>query len=135
MNMVQKRSILLPIGLTLSLGITGAVGFGAYRTKSLERARESGIQKLVDRFRACPDRYRATGECHSPPEIVRMRTDADAKRRQGKHGEAGLLYAKLGMGNEAREMAAECDRRGDKAGSKAIVDEMAVREEAAARMR
>jgi hypothetical protein len=133
--MVKARKIVFPIALTMSIGITGAVGFSGYRSIKADRARETSIQRLVDRFRSCPDTYRATGECHSPQEIVDMLADARANEGQNRYRQAGLIYARLGRANKAREMSELCEQNGDLEGSKAIDKEMALREEAAARMR
>lgn len=133
--MVKARKIILPIALTMSIGITGAVGFSAYRSIKADRAREASVQRLVDRFRSCPDAYQAIGECHSPQEIVNMEAQASAKEAQRKFGEAGLIYARMGRGNKARELSRKCVESGDLEGSRAIDLEVALREEAAARMR
>jgi hypothetical protein len=130
-----KRGILLPVAITLALGTTGLVGYGYFKHRGVQQAREQRVQVLVNRFKACPDLFRATGECFTPEKTASMRNEADAKRGERQWEKAGMLYAKLGMDNEAREMAAECAAEGNAPGRQKIIDELSEREEAARRVR
>ncbi|MBD3210238.1 hypothetical protein GF318_02550 [Candidatus Micrarchaeota archaeon] len=127
---MSKRRILLPIAVALSIGTAGVVGYGGYLTGKARQARETRIHALVDRFKACPDRFEVTNECFSPTERRNLQKSAFRNRREDNHEKAGEDFAKLGRFNEAREMASECASGGNEECRDKLVEDIKIRREA-----
>ena len=134
-----KGNVLLCTAMLLTGGAAVSTGYGVVQKISQNRAIEKRTKQLVKRFnnaKICPpDHYNVSGECYSNGERIRIRAKADGLRREGKFCEAGMEYAKLSaksdMENEAREMADECRKQGNKVGQKKIQVELGARENAA----
>ncbi|MCI0504114.1 tetratricopeptide repeat protein [Candidatus Micrarchaeota archaeon] len=129
--MVKRHNIILAGTVAVGLAASAYLGWGTYKEHKRQVAHEQNVVAMVERFKACPDRFVARRECFSETERAGILTEAEGARSGGRHREAGLKFAILGMGNEAREMAGRCnetDRR-------AIMEELRVREEAEARIR
>ena len=131
---MRKRTMLLAASLVLTVGTTGLVGYGYNLHRGKVGEREAEVAKLVESFKSCPDRYRIIKECFSPQERMDMQMAAMKHKQNGEHCKAGILFARLGMKNEAREMAGKCGDSGNEAGKKAILREISIRDEAESRM-
>ncbi|MBU0532041.1 hypothetical protein KKB44_00960 [Candidatus Micrarchaeota archaeon] len=132
---MSKRHVYLPIAMALSIGVCAITGHGLLKYNRMQQAREAQIERLVNRFKGCPDRFRISGECFSPEERVQMTQEARQKMRNGEYENAGMIFAQLGMENEAREMALECAAQGNEEGQNRILDELDIRTEARSRAR
>lgn len=130
-----KRWAAITLSTVLFAGAATFTGIGMHRDAALERAREARIRQVVERFKACPERFRSVKSCLSPEDRVKKRGDADSDRRNGRYEKAGVAFAELLMENEAREMAGRCAEKGDSAGRDRILQVLSERQDAAARAR
>lgn len=130
-----RRKVFLPIAITLSVGATGLVGYTGWLARGETQEREQKIVQMVDRFKACPDRFKINRECFSPQERQELQVESGRMKKAGRWEEAGMAFAKLGRFNDAREMAEECNKLGNETGTEKIREEIALRREAIHRMR
>jgi hypothetical protein len=128
-----KRVAAISLSFALFAGAATFTGIGMHRDAGLERAREARVQQIVNRFKACPERFSQVKSCLSPEERVKKMGDAETDRRSGNFEKAGITFAELLEENDAREMAGRCADRGDMAGRDKILQVLSERQEAARR--
>ncbi|MEW6036472.1 MAG: hypothetical protein AB1529_07715 [Candidatus Micrarchaeota archaeon] len=126
--MVKKHNWLLIGGVTACLGAGAFVAHGTYKDIQRQEAHRRSVSTLVESLKACPDRFRAVGDCSSDGDRAHLLSEAETDRREGRFREAGLKFARLGREGDAREMAGRCDE----SGRRAILEELSVRRDAAA---
>jgi hypothetical protein len=126
--MVKKHNWLLIGGITACLGAGAFVGHGTYRDMQRREEHQRHVSTLVESLKACPDRFRAVGDCSSDEDRAHLLSEAETDRREGRFREAGLKFARLGREGDAREMAGRCDE----SGRGAILEELSIRRDAAA---
>jgi hypothetical protein len=125
-----KRWAAISLSTVLFAGAATFTGIGMHKQAGLERAREARVQQIVERYKACPERFRAVKSCLSPEERVKKRGDADSDRRNGRYEKAGLAFAELMMENEAREMAGRCAQEGNPSGREKILQVLSEHQDA-----
>jgi hypothetical protein len=128
-----KRVAAISLSFALFAGAATFTGIGMHRDAGLERAREERIHQIVDRFKACPERFRAVKSCLDPEERTKKRGDAEIDSRNGNFEKAGIAFAELLEENDAREMAGRCAERGDYTGRDRILQVLSERQDAARR--
>jgi hypothetical protein len=126
-----KRVAAISLSFALFAGAATFTGIGMYKEAGQERAREARVQQIVERFKACPERFRAVKSCLSPEDRVKKRGDADQDRRAGNYEKAGVAFAELMQENEAREMAGMCAEKGNPAGRDKILNLLSEMQDAA----
>jgi hypothetical protein len=128
---MKKHNIILTANIVLAAGAAGLFTYGSIKESRMHKEHDRQVQVLVDRFKACPDRFRDFGECYTQAERDGMVRQAEADRSAGRYLDAGRIYARLGARyeTEAREMAGRCGE----AGRKEITDMIDLRREAAER--
>ena len=129
---MKKTTWILAGNIALAAGAAGLFTYGNIQESRIHREREAEVRHMADRFKACPDRYRETGECYSTQERERMAAEAGDLRGRGAYYEAGMIYAHLGRQyeGEAREMAGRCDE----SERRTIVRQIELRQEAGRRL-
>ncbi len=127
--MVKKHNLILSGAVILGLGAGGYLGWGIYKDHKRHQEQERQVVAMVDRFKACPDRFSAFRECFSDEQRSALRTEAEAARDGGRFEEAARKFDMLGMNNEAHEMAGRCPE-----GVRSrLLTEFSIREEAVRR--
>jgi predicted phage gp36 major capsid-like protein len=130
-----KRVAAISLSFALFAGAATFTGVGMYKEAGQERAREARVAQIVERFKACPERFQSVKSCLSPEERVKKRGDADSDRRNGNYEKAGIAFAELLEESDAREMAGRCAEKGDTAGRDRILNVLSERQDAARRAR
>jgi hypothetical protein len=121
--------------LVFALGATAFVGYGKYRDHQMEHAHQRRVSEMADRFKACPERFRSGGDCHTREERESLGAEADRHREAGEYEQAGLIYASIGREDDARYMAGMLARAGREEARERILYELRLRSEAGARAR
>lgn len=130
-----KRWAAITLSTVLFAGAATFTGIGMHRDAGLERAREARVRQIVERFKACPERFMSVKSCLSPEERVKKRGDADSDRLNGRYEKAGVAFAELLMENEAREMAGRCAETGNNSARERILQILSERQDAERRAR
>ncbi len=125
-----KRWAAVSLSFALFAGAATFTGIGMHKEAGQERAREARVAQIVERFKACPERFRAVKSCLSPEDRTKKRGDADSDRINGRYEKAGVAFAELMMENEAREMAGRCAEKGDAAARNKILQILSERQDA-----
>lgn len=107
------------------------------------REHNKKVGEFVERFKACPDRFKNIGECYTPEEKLNIISNAETLKREGNCGGktqqapikencewAGVMFASVNMNNDAREMAGVCGNQRYYWGRARILEEISRREEA-----
>jgi len=131
----RTRMAVIATSTALFLAAGSFTGYAVVQDHKAAKAREARVGQLVQRFKACPERYRTTKECYGPEERSKLREEARANHASKNYEEAGMGYAKLGMFNEAREMAGMCANSGNIKGRTKILTEVSERTDADRSMR
>lgn len=131
----RTRMAVIATSTALFLAAGGFTGYAVVQDHKAAKVREERVGQLVQRFKACPERYRTTKECYGPEERSKLRSEAESQRTSKNYEESGMGFAKLGMFNEAREMAGMCATGGNTKGRTKILNEIRERTDADLSMR
>lgn len=129
------RVAAIAASFTLLAGAAGITGYGWHKQAAIDRARGARIQTIVDRFKACPERFRAVNSCLSPADRLRMIGEAERMMREGDLLNAGVAFAELMEENQARLMASRCGAQGNLEARDSILNTLRERQEAVRRTR
>ncbi len=106
--MVKRHNIILAGTVALAIVGAGTIGYSYYDKVKRGRAHEASVVQMVERFKSCPDDFRARRECISGEQLSAIKTEAEADREAGRFEDAARKFAKIGMIDEAAVMAGRC---------------------------
>jgi len=106
--MVKRHNIILAGTIALAVAGAGTIGFSFYKKTKRDAAREASVVQMVERFKACPENFRARRECISDSELSATKTEAERDRDEGRFEDAARKFARIGMWNDAAIMAGRC---------------------------
>ena len=128
--MREETKVKLGIGAVVT-GITAAATlmcFSMVKLNGYLHLNDRRVAALVERYKACPDRYRTS--CMSEEEANKTAAIAKAHEDRKEFAMAGLSYARLGMFEKALAMADSCERHGQRRWSDSVSIETFVRQDA-----
>lgn len=105
----------------------GFMARGYMKKTEADAARQARVDKIIEHFKSCPDKFRVSKSCLTPQERQHLISKANSDKMKGNYEEAGMAYIELGMEDEAREMAAECRNEGKEDARNRILDQLVVR--------
>src|SRR4030095_2845289 len=132
---MKKHNLLLAGSITVGLAFTGATIYSGIKSHEIREAHQRRGGEMSNHFKACPDQFRAAGDCYTVEERNQMITEAEGHRNAGRVEEAGILFDRVRREGDAREMAGRCGISGNGAGRDRILYELRLRTEAGTRAR
>lgn len=107
-----KTKIILTTVTVGTLFAGGMVLAGVAMTKinGCLRSYDREVAVMVERYKACPDRYKT--DCLDESESNALRTSAAMAEKHKQFATAGMAYSMLNLGENAQRMADSCRSHG-----------------------